>query len=79
MTPLRRYQGLTANSKTTKEKILYSAQKLHHPKYRNSTQLPVKWQKSIKQKECGPTKVLCKCSSFSFPYKKAQIEEFAIP
>ena len=42
------------------------------------TGLHSKLQKSVKQKECSPTKVLCKRSSFSFPYKKAQIEEFPI-
>ena len=43
------------------------------------TGLHSKWQKSVKQKESTPTKVLYKRSSFSFPYKKAQIEEFPIP
>ena len=40
------------------------------------TGLHTKWQKSVKQKECSSTKVLYKCSSFSFLYKKAQIKEF---
>ena len=40
------------------------------------TGLYSKWQKSVKQKECSPTKVLCKRSSFSFLYKKAQIKQF---
>ena len=83
MSPLSKYQRPRTTSKIRKKDSTIKI-KLLRLKYRNPTQrlgkeIPVKhtasifglnskWQKSVKQKEWIPAKVLCKRFSFSFPY-----------
>ena len=95
MINLRKYQRPRTNSKAAKKQYYtrlrnYTTQGTETPPISSTrkflphtrsqfTGLHSRRQKSVKQKECSPTKVLCKRSWFSFPYKKAQIEQFPIP